>query len=207
MDAARHQEVARAFGRGLGQDRRLDLVEALLVEVPAQRHRDAVPQADVVLQLRPAQVEIAVLQPRLFRDVLVLGDRERRRLGLVEDPHFASRALRPRRSAGPGSRSSAERRSTSPRTATTNSERRRLARSSRAASSITTCVRPWRSRTSRNSSDPRSRTRCTQPSRTTSVPTSPGEARHRCECVRGSRVVQPFPTIFDLMNARHGGAR
>ena len=88
MHARRHQEVARAFGRGLGQDRRLDLVEAVLVEVLAQRHRDAMAQADVVLQLRPAQIEIAILQPRLFRDVLILGDRERRRLGLVEDAHF-----------------------------------------------------------------------------------------------------------------------
>ena len=88
MHARRHQEVARAFRRGLGQDRRLDLVETFLVEVLAQRHRDAVAQADVVLQLRPAQIEIAILQPGLLGDVLILGNRERRRLRLVEHAHF-----------------------------------------------------------------------------------------------------------------------
>ena len=35
MHAARHEIVARPFGRRLGQNRRLDLEEALLVEVPA----------------------------------------------------------------------------------------------------------------------------------------------------------------------------
>ena len=88
MHAARHQEVARPFGRGLGQDWRFDFVEALLVEVFAQRDRDAMAQRQVVLELRPAQIEIAVLQPRLFRHVLVFGNRERRRLRLVQDPHF-----------------------------------------------------------------------------------------------------------------------
>jgi hypothetical protein len=35
VDAARHQIVARAFRRGLGQDRRLDVLEVLGVEIMA----------------------------------------------------------------------------------------------------------------------------------------------------------------------------
>ena len=41
MHAARHQVVARAFRRGLRQDRRLDLEEAVLVEVAADRSSSA----------------------------------------------------------------------------------------------------------------------------------------------------------------------
>ena len=67
MHAARHEKVARAFGRGLGEDRRLDFPEALLVEVVPQRQRDAVAQPDVALQPRPPQIEVAVLEPRSLR--------------------------------------------------------------------------------------------------------------------------------------------
>ena len=84
MHAAGHQEVARTFGRRLGEDRRLDVEEALLVEVLPHRHRDAVPQDDVLLQGRAAQVEVAVLEPRLFRHRLLAVDEERRRLRFVE---------------------------------------------------------------------------------------------------------------------------
>ena len=58
-------------------------------------------QDDVVLQPRTAQVEIAILQPHVFRHRRVVGDRKRRRLRLVEqrqlrDDHldFAGRQLR-----------------------------------------------------------------------------------------------------------------
>ena len=84
VHAARHQVVARAFRRGLRQDRRLDLEEALLVEVAADRDRRVVPQDQVLLQPRPPQIEIAIAQPRLLGDRRVLGDRERRRLRLVQ---------------------------------------------------------------------------------------------------------------------------
>ena len=67
MHAARHEEVARALRRRLGQDRRLDLPESLVVEVVPQRQGDAVAQPDVALQPGPAQIEIAVLEPRLLR--------------------------------------------------------------------------------------------------------------------------------------------
>jgi hypothetical protein len=89
VDAARHEVVARAFRRRLGQHGRLDLDEALLVEVRAQRHRDAVPQDQVLLHARPPQVEVAVAQARLLGHRRLVGDRERRRLRLVEDADLA----------------------------------------------------------------------------------------------------------------------
>ena len=154
MHAARHQEVARAFRRGLREDRRLDLVEALLVEVLPDRHRDAVAQADVVLQRRTAQVEVAIAQPHFFGDVLVLGDRERRRFRLVEHAQFVRAHLdfagRQVRVDGFGRAAldladDARRRTRSAAA---------WPRSSSASSPSTmTWVMPWRSRTSMNSSD------------------------------------------------------
>ena len=87
MHAARHQVVARPFGRGLGQHRRLDLEESVLVEVLPDLHRRAMPQRDVVLHPRPAKVEVPILQPHLFGDRrFVAADREGRHLRVVEQP-------------------------------------------------------------------------------------------------------------------------
>ena len=73
MDAARHEIVAGAFRRGLGEDRRLDLEEA---RAPSAMRRVAlhqpVPQHQVPLQLGTPQVENAVLQPKLLRRQLLL---------------------------------------------------------------------------------------------------------------------------------------
>ena len=93
MHAARHEEVARALGRRLGQNRRFDLPEAVGVEVAANRHRHAVAQADVVLQARPPQIEIAVAQPHVLGHRRVLGDLERRRLRFVEHADLAREHL------------------------------------------------------------------------------------------------------------------
>ena len=91
VDAARHEVVARPFRRRLGQHRRLDLEEPLLVEVLPDRHRRAVAQDQVALHARPAQVDVAVLEPRLFGDLDLVGDHERRRLRLVQQPDLAPR--------------------------------------------------------------------------------------------------------------------
>ena len=48
MGAARHQVIARAFGRGLGQHRRLDLEETVAIQVAAQLARQARAQAQVL---------------------------------------------------------------------------------------------------------------------------------------------------------------
>jgi hypothetical protein len=93
VDAARHQEVARAFRRRLRQDRRLDFPEAVGVEVLPDCDRDAVPQADVVLQARPAQIEVAVLEADVFRNRAIFGDLERRRPGFVEQADLARQDL------------------------------------------------------------------------------------------------------------------
>jgi hypothetical protein len=80
MHAAGNQKIARAFGRGFGQNRRFDLEKALLAEALADRQRNFVAQAEVVLHLGPAQVHVAVLEPHfLVLDRLFRG-RKRRQL-------------------------------------------------------------------------------------------------------------------------------
>ena len=98
VDAARHEIVARPFRRRLREDRRLDLEEALLVEVAADLERHLVPQDHVLLQPLAPQVEVAVAQPHLFGDRGVFVDRERRRLRVVQQPDVPRRRLRSRRS-------------------------------------------------------------------------------------------------------------
>ena len=80
---ARHQVVARAFRRRLGEDRRLDLEEAELIEVAPGGLHEPVAQDQVALQLGPAEVEHPVPEPQLLRRQLLLllaRDRNRRRL-------------------------------------------------------------------------------------------------------------------------------
>ena len=62
LRAARHEIVARALGRRLRQDRRLDVDEAVLVHELAQRARDRVAQPQVLQHRLAAQVEVAVTQ-------------------------------------------------------------------------------------------------------------------------------------------------
>ena len=83
MRAARHQVIARAFRRRLGEHRRLDVDEARVVEVMAHRTRDPMPQQQALAHLFAAQVEVAIAQPHLFADVLI--ELKRQRLGAVED--------------------------------------------------------------------------------------------------------------------------
>ena len=61
MDAARHQEVARAFRRRRGQDRRRVFGKADLAHAPAHRRDDLGALDDVGVQRLAAQVEEAVL--------------------------------------------------------------------------------------------------------------------------------------------------
>jgi len=77
-----HEVVARAFGRRLGQHRRLDVHEVVAVEVFAHRARDRVTPAQALLHHVAAQVDVAVLEPQLLADLLV--ERERRRCGRVQ---------------------------------------------------------------------------------------------------------------------------
>ena len=81
LQAARDDEVARALGRRLEQDRRLDVEEARLLHRPADDRR---PSARAGAMLRcscvAAQVEPAVAEAQRLVDVLLVElERERRR--------------------------------------------------------------------------------------------------------------------------------
>ena len=84
MHAAGHQVVARAFGRGARHERRLDLVEALRVQIVANGDRHLVAQLDVALHLRTPQVDVAILQAHLFVGQHGVGGREGQRLAVVQ---------------------------------------------------------------------------------------------------------------------------
>ncbi len=92
VDARRHEVVARALGRRLGQHRRLDVDEAERVQVLADLDRDPVAQHQVVLHLRPAQVQHTVRQARRLGEVLVV-ELERRRDRRVQDLEFVAQHL------------------------------------------------------------------------------------------------------------------
>jgi hypothetical protein len=88
LTAVRHEEFASSLRRALEEDRRFDLQEALLVhEDPSGRSRLAA-DAKVASHLRPAQIEVAILEPHLlihlaghFRVV----HREGQHLGIVQE--------------------------------------------------------------------------------------------------------------------------
>ena len=82
VDPGGHQVVPGPFGGGLGEDGGFNLQKALLVEVvPADLH-DLVAQGDHPLHIRPAEVQVAVLQPDGVLHVGVLHDLEGRGGGL-----------------------------------------------------------------------------------------------------------------------------
>jgi hypothetical protein len=78
VDARGHQELARALGRGLVQHRRLDIDETLVVQVFAHGSGRGVAHPHDALHRGPAQVEEAVLEPHLLRDLLVVHQEWRR---------------------------------------------------------------------------------------------------------------------------------
>ncbi len=85
MDAAGHQKIARAFRRRAREHGRFHFEEAHLVHCLADLEDDLVAQSEILVRLRAAQVNIAEAQARLFRGVDFVFDRERRRLGIVEN--------------------------------------------------------------------------------------------------------------------------
>ena len=102
MDAARHQIVARAFGRARRQDRRLELEKALLDHPPADAGNHLRPQDDVRVDLLAAKIEEPVPQPLLFGNLLRACHLERQRLGRREDFERVDVDLDPARWAGSG---------------------------------------------------------------------------------------------------------
>src|SRR5215472_466422 len=101
MDAARNEAVARAFRRRTREQRRFNLEKAKLVERLANLKDDAVPQLDVAVQLRAAQVEIAVAQTRFLSRRGLFLNLKRRCLRVIQNVqpgrehfHFARRNFR-----------------------------------------------------------------------------------------------------------------
>ena len=91
MRAARHQVVARAFRRRLGQHRRFDVDEAIVVEERAHRARHLVTQTQALLHHIATQIDVAILQTQLFvRRFVVM---ERRCLGAVQNFEFVRQQL------------------------------------------------------------------------------------------------------------------
>src|SRR5262249_4402950 len=66
MQPARHQEVTGPLRRARGQDRSLELGEALLDHPPADALDDLRAQHDVAVYLVAPQIEEAVAQPHLL---------------------------------------------------------------------------------------------------------------------------------------------
>ena len=84
VQARGHEELTRAFGRGLVEHRRLDVDEAIVIEIAARRARDGMPQAQRPLHRLAPQVEVAMLEAHFLREVLLVHH-ERERRGGIED--------------------------------------------------------------------------------------------------------------------------
>jgi hypothetical protein len=85
MDAAGHQKIARALRRRAREHGRFDFEEAQFVHHLTDFENNAMAQCEIAMRLRTAQVQIAEAQARLFRGVDFVFNRERRRLGVVQD--------------------------------------------------------------------------------------------------------------------------
>lgn len=83
-EAGGDEEVARAFGGGVGEDGGFDFNEALAVEVVASGGGDAVAGADVVGHPGAAQVEVAVFHPQVFVRQFAV-ELEGKDVGFVDD--------------------------------------------------------------------------------------------------------------------------
>ena len=84
MDARRDQEVARALRARRGQDRRLELEEALPLHARTQRIDDAPAQHDVGVQLLAPEIEKAIFQPGVLWVRLIAENRQRQVAGRAE---------------------------------------------------------------------------------------------------------------------------
>ena len=136
------------------------------VEVVAHRAHDRVAQRQRVAHALAPQVEHAVAQAQRLVDLDVVVERERRRLGLGEPLGLGRPTARSPPCGSFGLTVPSSRRTTSPATLITCSERSRCASACASGESSgwkTTWRMPERSRRSMNTRPPRSRRRCTQP--------------------------------------------
>ena len=92
-DPAGHQVVARALRGGAGEHRRFDFQKTRIVEIAAHALQGLVAQDEVARDLRPAQIQVAVLQPQGVGDLDILIQRKRRRFTGVEDAQLIHQNL------------------------------------------------------------------------------------------------------------------
>ena len=88
MDAARHQEVARAFGRRGGEDRRLEFGEAALDHAAADAGDHLRAQHDVGVQPLAPEIEEAIAKSNILGIVAFAEHRQRQFLRGGLDCHF-----------------------------------------------------------------------------------------------------------------------
>ena len=123
LHAAGNQVVSGALGSRAPHEGCLDFQEPLRRQQLARGEGYLRAQYDVALHVRPAQVDIAVLEPRFLAHVDFFLHRERRRAGFVQNPQLVGDQfdLTGRQAGEDGLRRSAA--ATRPSTATTYSER------------------------------------------------------------------------------------
>ena len=97
MHARRHQIIARTFGRALGQHRRFDIDKASIVKEAAEGACRLVTQHHVALHLRAPQVDHAMQETHILRQVILVELEGRRYRGIqhfdrvTEDFYFTAR--------------------------------------------------------------------------------------------------------------------
>ncbi|MPL89883.1 hypothetical protein SDC9_35925 [bioreactor metagenome] len=89
VQARGHQEVTCALGRGGGDDRGLELVEARVPHPVAKRAHDVRAQDHLLVQAVAAQVEEAIGEAGFLGVVLIAEHRQRQLVGGTEDFHLA----------------------------------------------------------------------------------------------------------------------
>ncbi|RMQ30068.1 hypothetical protein ALQ08_05043 [Pseudomonas syringae pv. delphinii] len=82
--AAWNQVVASTFRRGASQDRRLDIEEAVFIQITTDAGGDTRTQTQLFSHFRTTQIDEAITQARFFADIGVFVQRKRRSFGLVQ---------------------------------------------------------------------------------------------------------------------------
>src|SRR5690606_30909010 len=93
MGSARYQVVTGTFRRGAGQDRRLDVEEAVIIQIVADGVTDLGAEAQAIRHLRSTQIDVAVTQADILTDLRVLIQQERGGLGGIENDQLLAQDL------------------------------------------------------------------------------------------------------------------
>ena len=88
MHAAGDKIIARAFGGGFAEHRRFNAGEAVAVQVLFRRHLHLMAEAERLLQLRTAQIQIAVFHANIIATVTIVFNSERRSKCTVKNVQF-----------------------------------------------------------------------------------------------------------------------